>query len=276
MAKLKDLAGLAALGMLGYKLSQGKGDTSAADTGDETSRLAARKPAPAASVVDRPGESTISGPQVNPDANLGEPSNPDYSNEGRTPARSLSPKAAPAAKAKPRTGMTGSQNAALAGVGKQAKMSSESNALAKVNRGMGREVTEAAKYNASSASSAAKPASTASKVADTVKNAAVTAAKTAYPTLTAYGAVPTPEQAAANRQAAYDKVKGLGSSVVDYVKNFETPAERAARERKAASGMKRGGMVKKMAKGGMTSMASSASKRADGIASRGKTKCKMY
>jgi hypothetical protein len=36
-------------------------------------------------------------------------------------------------------------------------------------------------------------------------------------------------------------------------------------------GMKRGGKVKKMASGGMT-----VSKRADGIASRGKTKCKMY
>ena len=36
-------------------------------------------------------------------------------------------------------------------------------------------------------------------------------------------------------------------------------------------GMKKGGEVKKMASGGMT-----ASKRADGIASRGKTNCKMY
>lgn len=35
---------------------------------------------------------------------------------------------------------------------------------------------------------------------------------------------------------------------------------------------KKGGVVKKMASGGVTS----ASKRADGIASRGKTKCKMY
>jgi hypothetical protein len=35
---------------------------------------------------------------------------------------------------------------------------------------------------------------------------------------------------------------------------------------------KKGGAVKKMANGGVTS----ASKRADGIASRGKTKCKMY
>jgi hypothetical protein len=39
----------------------------------------------------------------------------------------------------------------------------------------------------------------------------------------------------------------------------------------AGNPMKKGGKVKKMASGGMT-----ASRRADGIASRGKTKCKMY
>ena len=38
-------------------------------------------------------------------------------------------------------------------------------------------------------------------------------------------------------------------------------------------GMKKGGAVKKMASGGMTSSASS---RGDGIASKGKTRCKMY
>jgi hypothetical protein len=37
-------------------------------------------------------------------------------------------------------------------------------------------------------------------------------------------------------------------------------------------GMKRGGEVKKMASGGMTSKPSSASSRGDGIAQRGKTK----
>ena len=40
--------------------------------------------------------------------------------------------------------------------------------------------------------------------------------------------------------------------------------------------MKKGGKVKKMASGGMTSKVSSASSRADGIAQRGKTKCKIY
>jgi len=39
---------------------------------------------------------------------------------------------------------------------------------------------------------------------------------------------------------------------------------------------KRGGKVKKMASGGMTSSVSSASKRADGIATKGKTRGKMY
>jgi len=45
--------------------------------------------------------------------------------------------------------------------------------------------------------------------------------------------------------------------------------------RGAPDGMKRGGRVKKMASGGMTSKASGASKRADGIAQRGKTKGRM-
>jgi len=39
---------------------------------------------------------------------------------------------------------------------------------------------------------------------------------------------------------------------------------------------KKGGPVKKMASGGMTSKVSSASKRADGIATKGKTRGKMY
>ena len=41
------------------------------------------------------------------------------------------------------------------------------------------------------------------------------------------------------------------------------------------SAMRRGGKVKKMASGGMTSKASSASKRADGIATKGKTRGKI-
>lgn len=45
---------------------------------------------------------------------------------------------------------------------------------------------------------------------------------------------------------------------------------------KAGELYKRGGKVKKMASGGMTSKTSSASKRADGCCTKGKTRGKMY
>jgi hypothetical protein len=179
----------------------------------------------------------------------------------------------------------------------------------------GRSSTAPAKSASTSSSSEEgmrnyKPRSTPSSTASTVKNAVSDAAKTVAKTaiqgpagalataakpvadraIAATGyKVPTSEEAAANRQAAYDKVKSVGSSVVDYVKNFETPAERRAREAKnpppktsstrdynedalsSGSAMRRGGAVKKMASGGMT-----ASRRADGIATKGKTRCRMY
>jgi hypothetical protein len=65
--------------------------------------------------------------------------------------------------------------------------------------------------------------------------------------------------------------KKVGSGIADYVKNFETPAERRSRLSKQPAGAKRGGAVK-MASGGMTS---SASRRADGIATKGKTRGKI-
>ena len=53
----------------------------------------------------------------------------------------------------------------------------------------------------------------------------------------------------------------------------QAAAEQAAAEQAAAGGgMKKGGKVKKMAKGGSVG---SASKRADGIAARGKTRGRM-
>jgi len=75
--------------------------------------------------------------------------------------------------------------------------------------------------------------------------------------------VPTSEQAAANRSAVMDKVKGVGASVSNYFKNFKTPAQRKAEEQKTSKGYASGGSV------------SSASRRADGIATKGKTRGKM-
>jgi hypothetical protein len=56
---------------------------------------------------------------------------------------------------------------------------------------------------------------------------------------------------------------GIGSSISNYFKNFKTPAQRKAQEQKASKGYASGGSV------------SSASKRADGIATKGKTRGKM-
>jgi hypothetical protein len=78
-----------------------------------------------------------------------------------------------------------------------------------------------------------------------------------------------PSAAKTVSDAAVSGAKKVGSGIADYVKNFETPAERRSRERKESSGMKRGGAVK-MASGGMA-----ASRRGDGIAQRGKTRGKM-
>lgn len=61
--------------------------------------------------------------------------------------------------------------------------------------------------------------------------------------------------------------------------NDKKEAQKRLDAMRSSGGMRaKGGAIKakKMAKGGMTSKPSSPSKRADGIASRGKTKCKMY
>jgi hypothetical protein len=76
------------------------------------------------------------------------------------------------------------------------------------------------------------------------------------------------------KNAPSDIMSGLktaGSAVGDYLgKTFTLEGrEQTEKERKEKLGMKRGGSVKKMASGG------SASKRADGIAQRGKTRGKM-
>ena len=91
---------------------------------------------------------------------------------------------------------------------------------------------------------------------------------------------------AANRRDKVELSKDAKARLdEEEVDNYRRETEAEDKARKAYSGkdeesykgdgMKRGGRVKKMASGGMTSGASSASKRADGIASRGKTRCKI-
>ena len=144
-------------------------------------------------------------------------------------------------KPKPR-GMTGAQNDALANVGKKSKAAAENTALAKVNRGMDREVTEAAKANAAPAPT------TSSKVEDAVK----TVAKTAV------------QGPAASTATA---VKPLADKAVNKFEH-EMPIARFFKNVREAGN--RGNPDAKMASGGMT-----ASRRGDGIASRGKTRGKI-
>jgi len=197
----------------------------------------------------------------------------NYGNEGRRTSMGVSPVSKPAAKSSPkletittrkdpREAEAGMTRGTRPSVAKNSDYSNE-----------GRSSTAPAKNpNYSNEGRSSTAPTIASKVGNIAKDTAIAAVKAANPVATAayeFGTTPTSEQASANRQAAYDKVKSVGSKVADYVKNFETPAERRSREAKEASGMKRGGMTK-MASGGMT-----ASRRGDGIAQRGKTRGKM-
>jgi len=84
--------------------------------------------------------------------------------------------------------------------------------------------------------------------------------------------VPTSDEAAANRKAAADKVKGIGSSISNYFSGLKTPAERKSQEKKMEK-LKADPTSRErdFAKGGKVS----ASSRGDGIAQRGKTRGKM-
>jgi hypothetical protein len=93
--------------------------------------------------------------------------------------------------------------------------------------------------------------------------------------------------AEAGKTRGRPKAKPSVSSSAEGMKNYKpryTPSAAAPKTTTAPAspkkpympeevdmGYKKGGKIKKMASGGMT-----ASRRADGIASRGKTKCKMY
>jgi len=76
-------------------------------------------------------------------------------------------------------------------------------------------------------------------------------------------------KAARDEEARRANIDAYRSDVLG--QNMENRVLKNMQDEPTPGMMKKGGAVKKMASGGMT-----ASKRADGIASRGKTKCKMY
>ncbi len=72
---------------------------------------------------------------------------------------------------------------------------------------------------------------------------------------------------------AMKESKAMMGKEVAFMKKKGAPKSMVKHEMAEMGAMKKGGSVKKMASGGMTS---SASKRGDGIAQRGKTRGKMY
>jgi hypothetical protein len=69
----------------------------------------------------------------------------------------------------------------------------------------------------------------------------------------------------------YDRKQGATAGGINAYRKEQEEKERIKKLRASGGRRAAGGAIKKMASGGMT-----ASRRADGIASRGKTRCKMY
>lgn len=108
-----------------------------------------------------------------------------------------------------------------------------------------------------------KPVSTVSSSAEDMKNYKSRAASPAAPVPKPKDPAPTSTTTSAPKSEPYKHKMPISSF-------FEGIRERGNKDLEER-GLRGGGKVKKMASGGMT-----ASRRADGIASRGKTKCKMY
>jgi len=321
MAKNTDrLAGLAALAGAAYMMSKNKDKDKETETSDSNPTRAARPEStetrlktPSKSIAESDKSDKSSSISTKGESGTTTPG-PDKSAPDLSESRNK-----PSAPKKP------------ASTSKPAASTSDSRTL---EAGMSRGTRSAEAKSASTSSSSEegmrnyKPRSTPSSTASTVKNAVSDAAKTAVKTAIqgpaasiATAAKPVADKATSAMRETYRDLSGkvrykepsgpsasqmasdaissgakkVGSGIVDYVKNFETPAKRIEREAKEAkeaknkpasvaptrdynedalssgSAMRRGGAVKKMASGGMT-----ASRRADGIATKGKTRCRMY
>jgi hypothetical protein len=294
MAKAKTLAMLAGLAGLAYANRDtlfGKKKTYNEDAGDQktSSYTGDTKKVEA---TDEPRRKIEDYQKKAPEAE-----DANYGNEGRRTSMGVSPVSKPAAKSSPKLETITTRKdprEAEAGMSRGTRtpakpVSTASSSEEGMKNYKPRNTPANPNYSNEGRSSTAP-----SKVADTVKTvaktvaqgplgAAATAAKPladkatntmreTYRDLSGKVQYKTPDIPSAAKTASDAVVSGakkVGSGIADYVKNFETPAERRSREAKEASGMKRGGMVN-MASGGMT-----ASRRGDGIAQRGKTRGKM-
>lgn len=294
MARGKDLAGLAALGALGYMaMNRGKDKTSATDTGDETDRLINRG-GPRRQISDY----MKTAPMGNREESLGDAAQAAANVKTSETAPSVrSSRLSPAAVSDNTTNITmpsGSRDLE-AGMSRGTRAADARSAEAGMSRGTrttstagaGRgsvnpdRVTESdARSSEAGMSRGTRKTSTAGAGRGSVNPAAVKPSTSR-------------DLEASMSRGRREMSPGPGQSAVDAVRNLRSAAkvpssmagrpgyDEAGRRLPSNAGMpgydeagnqmKKGGAVKKMASGGMT-----ASKRADGIASRGRTRCKMY
>lgn len=299
MASRKDLAGLAALGALGYMLKDSKGteveNRSGSSIPDMRGGAEDERPAPTGM-----GEAT----------KLLSDRNENFSNEGRTGITRTPVGAVPRPRTvvnKPVTSQAAPSRSAPAPA--PARAMSREDAMAELNRATG---TKAMDPNATRGPNAVTGTDFGRNVSNTLNaltpiggGVGKVGVDMAYRGRNAATAAEKFREAATARKAAegYSPAeamsvlqKGAGKNVPSVgreevtnpmmwmagpknAKNFREAArdlnKRGTMEEAAfEGGMKRGGKVKKMASGGMAR--SSASKRGDGIASKGKTRGKMY
>lgn len=244
MARGKDLAGLAALGALGMMLSKGKkGADRDTDTGvDVQPSYATRDPLEAAN-------SSQEAMDIRDSLTRGAPG----TSETVTPSRK--PTASRATTPSSRSTISADNEA---GMSRGTRPRDPRNAEAGMSRGTrttsmagaGRGVTMPTQPQADSTT------------AEGMRN---------YVPRRTPQANSTTEEGMRNYVSRAPTGMERDTSEVDRVRNLAGAFNVPIRPRGSEDGFKKGGAVKKMASGGMT-----ASRRADGIASRGKTKCKMY
>jgi len=242
------LAGLAALAATAYMLNKGKGEAkagakdTAADREDADMGKAVRDNMAASKKAD---DITVSG-----EGGFDAPADMNSISRVGTPARTVSSPSAPATKAPATGGPTPSR--APGGVGKRGGVSVGTGS----GGGRGAAAGEEAAYRASRDTGDAMSRRMSAIPADT--SDAVSRRKNVEETATPAPVDETKLSLSERLKLSRERARS-GSGQTD---------TRSVNERFA--GLKKGGAVKKMASGGMTS------KRGDGIASKGKTRCKMY
>lgn len=245
------LAGLAALAAAAYMASKGKGETKGkgADRDTDTGVDATPKKADDITVsgeggFDAPADMNSISRVGTPARTVSSPSAPATKTPASSQAQRFAPSGSPVLSDNPRK--TGNAKAVVADGGSRSARSD-------MQSDGGKSVVDRQNAGAKKAGLSVDDYYTSGKAQIDKQDASGTAAK------------PTPVELDETKLSLSDRIKMSRERARSGSGKTDT---RSVNER--LSSMKKGGAVKKMASGGMTSQ------RGDGIASKGKTRCKMY